>query len=89
MDTAANLAIQSAPVEDNSETEDESDVRFTAREWKYFKLEVEDMIKSDRKFSFEKAIRNARYLAEVDRRIEEVESGKCVEHELIKVDGGE
>ena len=60
--------------------ETENGVFFTEREWKFFKLEIEDMFKSGTELDIEKAVRNARYLAEIDRRIENVEKGINVKH---------
>lgn len=69
--------IPQANAEENSDTK--GGVFFTDSEWKYFKREIEEMIKSDRKFSLEKAVRNARYLAEIERRDEDLKAGKnCV-----------
>ena len=68
------------PVEENIENiENEKGVFFNPTEWKYFKLEIEDMMNSNREFSFQKAVHNARYLAEIERRSKDIEDGKnCV-----------
>ena len=68
------------PVEENTENlENEEGVFFNPTEWKYFKLEIEDMINSNREFSIQKAVHNARYLAEIERRSKDIEAGKnCV-----------
>ena len=68
------------PVEENVENiENEKGIFFDPTEWKYFKLEIEDMMHSDREFSFQKAIHNARYLAEIEKREKDLAEGKnCV-----------
>ena len=53
----------------------EGGIFFNASEWKYFQLEIEDMIKSDREFNFLRAVRNARYLAMVDKGIKQMQEG--------------
>ena len=38
-----------------------------------------------KKIDLDKAVHNARYFAEIDRRIAKVRNGNYVEHELIEV----
>lgn len=66
--------------------EKEGGIFFNPTEWKYFKLEIEDMVHSDKEFSFHKAVHNARYLAEIDRRSKNMDAGHWVEHDLIEVE---
>ena len=58
-------------------------ITFTPREWFYFK---EELVKQfvDEDLDALKAIRRARYLAEIDRRFDRVEAGHWVEHDLIE-----
>ena len=58
-------------------------ITFTPREWFYFK---EELVKQfvDEDLDTLKAIRRARYLAEIDRRFDRVEAGHWVEHDLIE-----
>lgn len=63
-------------------------VTFTPLEWKYFVLELKDMIAED-KFDLPKVIRAARFYAEVERRTERMKAGHYVEHDLIEVDDDE
>ena len=73
------------PVEEKN-IENEGGIFFNPTEWKYFKLEIEDMINSDREFSFQKAIHNARYLAKIDKATKEMDAGHWIEHDLIEVE---
>ena len=73
------------PVEEKN-IENEGGIFFNPTEWKYFKLEIEDMMHSDREFSFQKAVHNARYLAEIDKRAKDMDAGHWVEHDLIEVE---
>lgn len=71
------------PVEEKVENleniEHEGGIFFNPTEWKYFLLEIDDMRNSDREFSIPRAIHNARYLAEIDRRSKDMDAGKnCV-----------
>ena len=64
------------------------DVTFTPLELKYFALELKDMI-SEGKLNLKKAVHNARYWAEIERRTERMKAGHYVEHDLIKDDDDE
>lgn len=61
------------------------DVTFTPLEWKYFVLELKDMIAAGN-FNLQKVIHNARYWAEIERRTERMKAGHYVEHDLIEDD---
>lgn len=77
MQTATAEKIFEEPIEDTEENiEKQKGIFFNPTEWKYFKLEIEDMMHSEREFSFQKAVHNARYLAEIDRRTKDTEAGK-------------
>ena len=64
------------------------DVTFTPLELKFFALELKDMI-SEGKLNLKKAVHNARYWAEIERRTERMKAGHYVEHDLIKDDDDE
>ena len=53
------------------------DVTFTPLEWKYFVLELKDMI-DEGKFDLPKVIRAARFYAELERSDKQFEEGKVV-----------
>lgn len=53
----------------------ENGISFNKTEWKNFLLEINDMMTSDRKLDIQKAIRNARYLAIIDKGIEQMNNG--------------
>ena len=50
-------------------------VTFTPLEWKYFVLELKDMI-AEGKFDLPKVIRAARFYAEIERRDNDIKAGK-------------
>ena len=54
------------------------DVTFTPLELKFFALELKDMI-SEGKLNLKKAVHNARYWAEIERRTERMKAGHYVE----------
>ena len=64
------------------------DVTFTPLELKFFVLELKDMV-AEGKFDLAKVIHNARYFAEIERRIERMKAGHYVEHDLIEDDDDE
>lgn len=63
-------------------------ITFTPLEWKYFVLELKDMIAAG-EFNLSKVINNARFYAEIERRTERIKAGHWTEHELIEVDDDE
>lgn len=79
-------AFENTVEKDDKNIEGEKGIFFNPTEWKYFKLEIEDMMNSNREFSFQKAIHNARYLAEIDKATERMNAGHWVEHDLIEVE---
>ena len=58
----------------------------TFDEFKYFALEICDMVDEGKEIDLGKAARNAKYLAEIDRRFKRVKAGHYVEHDIIEVD---
>ena len=54
------------------------DVTFTPLELKYFALELKDMI-SEGKLNLKKAVHNARYFAELERRDNNIKAGHYIE----------
>ena len=59
---------------------------FSASELKILAMEINDMSIEGKAIDLDKAIHNARYFAEIDRRIAKVRNGNYVEHELIEVE---
>ena len=53
------------------------DVTFTPLELKYFALELKDMI-SEGKLNLKKAVHNARYWAELERRDNDIKAGRNI-----------
>ena len=54
----------------------EEPVNFSPRELKLFIREIADMIIAGEPINAEKAIHNAKYFSEIDRRLENIEAGK-------------
>ena len=54
----------------------EQPVNFSPRELKLFIREIADMIIAGEPIDAEKAIHNAQYFAEIDRRLENIDAGK-------------
>ena len=54
----------------------EQPVNFSPRELKLFIREIADMIIAGEPIDAEKAIHNAKYFAEIDRRLENIDAGK-------------
>ena len=76
------------PVAKNTSTIQDLETRFdlkTFDEFKYFALEICDMVDEGKEIDLGKAARNAKYLAEIDRRFKRVKAGHYVEHDLIEV----
>lgn len=63
---------------DEEEINDEEKISFTPPELDIFVREIKDMISEGKNIDVKKAIHNARYLAEIDRRIADVKAGKNV-----------
>ena len=68
-----------------NETDDDTKITFTPLELKYFALELKDMIAAG-EFDIPKAIRNARFYAEIAQRTENIKAGHWTEHGLIETD---
>ncbi|MBE8952584.1 MAG: hypothetical protein SR1Q7_05510 [Quinella sp. 1Q7] len=72
----------------SAEADDNQQVTFTGLEWKFFVLELKDMIAAG-EFDVAKAMHNARFYAEIERRTQRIKAGHWTEHELIEVDDDE
>lgn len=74
-------------------TQEEIDVskpiNFAPRELSLFKAELDKQLEEGNGINILKALRNARYWAEIDRRTERIKAGHWVEHDLIEVDDDE
>ena len=71
-----NLKEKISPV---TQTENIDGEFFTNEEWKYFKDEINKQVAEGEKIiDFGKAMRNARYLAKLDRSIQQEQEGKLV-----------
>ncbi len=69
------------PVAENTSTIQDLEKRFdlkTLDEFKYFALEICDMVDEGREIDLGKAARNAKYFAEIGRRIENLKAGKGI-----------
>ena len=60
-------------------------INFAPRELTLFKEELDKQFAENNGIDILKALRNARYWAEIDRRFERVKAGHWTEHELIEV----
>ncbi|MBR2774792.1 MAG: hypothetical protein IKD73_07380 [Selenomonadaceae bacterium] len=80
-------------METQSLTQEEIDVskpiNFAPRELSLFKAELDKQLEEGNGINILKALRNARYWAEIDRRTERIKAGHWVEHDLIEVDDDE
>lgn len=61
-------------------------IKFAPRELTLFKEELDKQYAVGKSVDVFKALRNAFYLAEIDRRIANIKAGHWTEHELIEVD---
>ena len=71
--------------EDLKFTGEEKNFNFSVEELKFFTLEIRDMLIEGKEIDFGKAARNAKYLAEIEKRFKRVKAGHYVERELIEV----
>lgn len=60
-------------------------IDFAPAEMKYFKLELDRQFEEGKGVDILKAIRNARYFAEIERSLKQLEEGRGQIHELIEV----
>ena len=60
----------------NADFESDEEVNLTRDKIKIFAQEIAEMVLKGKALDIKKAIHNARYLAEIDRRIANVEAGK-------------
>lgn len=59
--------------------EKEKGIFLTNLERQHFLREIKDMQKAGKEIDIQKAVHNARYLAEIDRRTEDIKAGKFIE----------
>ncbi|MBQ9487710.1 MAG: hypothetical protein IJU91_07940 [Selenomonadaceae bacterium] len=82
--------IDAAKISDTAEdikfTGKETNYTFNVAELKVLAMEINEMSVEGKAIDLDKAIHNARYFAEIDRRIAEVKSGRWTQHELIEVE---
>ena len=64
-------------------------VTFSPLELKYYTAEIKEMIENGKIIDIPKAIHNAKYFAELEKRIVNIEAGNWTEHELIEDDEDE
>ena len=64
-------------------------INFAPAELKLFKDELDKQLEEGNGIDILRAIRNARYWAEIDRRTERMKAGHYVEHDLIEVEDDE
>ena len=64
-------------------------INFAPRELVLFESELHKQFEAGNGIDILKALRNACYLAKIDRRIERIKAGHWTEHELIEVDDDE
>lgn len=64
-------------------------INFAPRELTLFKNELDKQLEEGNGIDIFKALRNARYWAKIDRRIENVKAGHWTEHELTEVEDDE
>ena len=60
-------------------------INFAPVEMKYLRLELDRQFEEGNGIDFLKAIRNARYFAEIERSLKQLEEGRGQFHELIEV----
>ena len=61
-------------------------ITFTPFELKVFVQEITDMIDAGEKADIRKAIHNALYFGEIEKRSQEIKAGHWIEHDLIEVE---
>ena len=71
------------------EFDESKPITFAPREWYFFKEEIKHQLAEENHIDFLKALRGARFYAEVERRTERIKAGHWVEHDLIEVDDDE
>ena len=64
-------------------------INFAPRELTLFKAELDKQFEAGDGIDIFKALHNACYWAEIDRRTERIKAGHWTEHELIEVDDNE
>jgi len=71
------------------EFDESKPITFAPREWYFFKEEIKHQLAEGKSIDFLKALRGARFYAEIERRTERIKTGHWVEHDLIEVDDDE
>jgi len=74
-----------AQVMNPDEIDESKPITFAPLEWKFFKEEIGKQFVDD-DLDILKAIRRARYWAEIERRTERIKAGHWVEHDLIETE---
>ena len=64
-------------------------INFAPAELKLFKDELDKQLEEGNGIDILKAIRNARYLAMLERGFKQMREGRCKAHDLIEVDDDE
>ena len=72
------LNIKMPVAENNSGDVQDQTFTFNSSELKFFALEIKDMIVEGKDIDLGKAARNAKYLAEIERRANDLKSGRNV-----------
>ena len=70
---------------DLNDIDESKPITFAPLEWKLFKEEIGKQFVDD-DLDVLKAIRHARYWAEIERRTERIKTGHWVEHDLIEAE---
>lgn len=60
------------------EFDESKPITFAPREWYFFKEEIKHQLAEENNIDFLKALRNARYLAGLERSIKQFDEGKVV-----------
>ncbi len=74
---------------DPYEIDESKPITIAPREWFFFKEEIKTQVAEGKGIDILKALHNARYWAEIDRRFDKVEAGRWTEHELIEANANE
>ena len=82
--------LPNLPEKNSAEEENFTEmITFSPLELKYYNAEIKEMIENDKIIDIPKAIHNAKYFAELEKRIANIEAGNWTEHELIEDDEDE
>lgn len=80
MKTAAKVSKKIPPLAEKISVDSEENklIYFTPLEWKYFKLEIEEMKNNGEELNYKKAIHNAKYFAMLEKSEREIKEGKNI-----------